>query len=357
MNTTVTNSDFLFKALTREDDKVVRHLLEAYPEPGLVSTVMEMRSEAVGQAFDLIRPGSYGLGAFLPGDNTRLAGIIYGWPHQIQVKGQLYPALLIYGLVVQPEYRNGELGALLRSEVLNWAGRTFDKNNLVVYAYTQKPGPDEQPKATNRHLALTPVKTLPGVRAGLGSRIREVNHADFSAIVQGLNEFYKDYAFYTPQSGAGLAEWLAPKTLNGIELPLAKYYVIADESGTIQAGLGIFNTTLLYDVRVVRIPAPVKILNKLLKVIPEDGYLKLLQASRIWYKPGQLKLAQQLWQEVRAIESAQGSSLVVSFDPASPLKDLFKLPLTHLTSKMSLIVYQTPADLDFSNSLLAPYES
>ena len=361
MDTTVTSGDFLIRSLTQEDDKAVRYLLEAYPEPGLVSTVMQMRSELVGQAFNLIRPGSYSLGAFLPEDNTNthLVGVIYGWPHQIQVKGQLYPALLIYGLVVQPEYRNLELGVLLRRKLLNWSAQNFDKNKLVVYAYTQKPGPDEQLKATNRHLALTPVKTLSGVRVGSGCqvKVREASQADLTIIVQGLNEFYRDYAFYSPQTHAGLSDWLTPKKLDGIELPLAKYYVIPDESGSIQAGLGIFNTTLLYDVQVTQVPTPVRLLNKILKVIPEDGFLKLLQVSRIWYSAGQLPLARKLWGEVRAIENTRGSSLVVSFDPGTPLKDLFNLPFTHLTSKMSLIVHQAPAELDFSKSLLAPYES
>ncbi len=359
MNTTVADADFLIRSLTQEDDKAVRHLLEAYPEPGLVSTTMQMRSESVGQAFNLIRPGSYSLGAFLPDDNTNthLVGVIYGWPHQIQVKGQLYPALLIYGLVVQPEYRNHELGVLLRSKLLNWAIQNFDKDKLVVYAYTQKPGPDEQSKAANRHLALTPVKTLPSVRIGSGSPVREASQADFTFIIQGLNEFYRNYDFYVPQTNAGLSEWLTPKKLDGIELSLAKYYVIPDKSGSIQAGLGIFNTTLLYDVQVTQVPTPVRLLNKILKVIPEDGFLKLLQVSRIWYSAGQLPLARKLWGEVRAIENTRGSSLVVSFDPGTPLKDLFNLPFTHLTSKISLIVHLAPAELDFSKSLLAPYES
>jgi hypothetical protein len=120
----------------------------------------------------------------------------------------------------------------------------------------------------------------------------------------------RNYAFYMPQTDAALAEWLSAKHLDGIELPLAKYYVIAGEGGTIQAGLGIFNTTLLYDVQVTRIPSPVRLLNKILKVIPQDGFLRLLQVRRIWYNPGQLFLARELWREVRTIESARGSSLI-----------------------------------------------
>ncbi len=265
--------------------------------------------------------------------------------------------MLIYGLVVQPEYHNGDLGELLRSKLLNWAIQNFDKDKLVVYAYTQKPGPDEQSKAANRHLALTPVKTLPSVRIGSGSPVREASQADFTFINQGLNEFYRNYDFYVPQTNEGLSEWLTPKKLDGIELSLAKYYVIPDKSGSIQAGLGIFNTTLLYDVQVTQVPSPVRLLNKFLKVIPEDGFLRLLQVSRIWYNVGHLSLARELWREVRAIENAHGSSLVVSFDPGTPLKNLFNLPFTHLTSKMSLIVHLAPAELDFSKSLLAPYES
>lgn len=349
------DSKFLFKSLTPADDKAIRYLLEAYPEPGLVSTVMQMRTASVSRAFDLIRPGSYGLGAFISEDSKNLAGVIYGWPHQLQIKGKLYPALLIYGLVVQPQYRNSELGTLLRRNLIDWAVQNFDKDKLIVYAYAQKPGPDEQ--ATNRRLALTPVKTLSSARSILSSRVREATATDFNYITQGLNEFYKDYAFYIPQTSGGLTEWLVPKKLEGQELPLAKYYVISDGSGTIQAGLGVFNTTLLYDVKVSRIPSAVRLLNKFLKVIPEDGFLRLLQVSRIWYNVGQLSLARELWKEVQLIEKARGSSLVVSFDPASSLKEVFNLSFTHLTSKMSLIIHQAPPDLDFSNSLLAPYES
>lgn len=346
-----TNKDLIIRVVGPEDSLASKQLQESYVEGGRISTRITLKTEDANATLDAAHPGNYRLLAYYPGNPIPI-GTIAGWPHSVKYKGENIPAVLVHRLAVHPDYRQQGVAKALWQELDRWIKTKFDTNQVLVYGYYQKGNEASQAwfksiggNFTGPEVTLAPVKVLNAnptqSRTNL-FKIEEVQSSQTSQVIKGLNEFYKEYSLYKPTSVEDFEDWLKPKTLDSSSLDLTRYYVATNSDGEVLAGLGIFDRNQLFDIKIVDSPAIVKILNKLLKLIPEDGFLKMLQVSRVWYKPHQLEVGRALWQEVRRRESAYGRLLEINFDHSSSLKSLYNLGKLQPTTKYGLVIIYSP---------------
>ncbi len=102
-----------------------------------------------------------------------------------------------------------------------------------------------------------------------------------------------------------------------------------------------------YPARMLYPPAPIQLLNKLMKIFPEDGLLKTGQVNQIWYHPDYLEAGKLLWQEVRHRENKFSSNLLVSFDPSSSkLQQLFNFGKLQPATRNNLMLLAAPKNLN-----------
>lgn len=341
------NKDLIIRVVGPEDNLASKQLQESYVEGGRISTRITLKTEDANAALDVAHPGNYRLLAYYPGNPIPI-GTIAGWPHSVKYKGENIPAVLVHRLAVHPDYRQQGVAKALWQALDRWIKTKFDTNRMLVYGYYQKGNEASQAwfKSiggifTGLEVTLAPVKVLnsnPNQSRTNLFKIEELESSQTSQVVNGLNEFYKDYSLYKPISVEDFEEWLKPKTIGGSQLNLTRYYVATNSGGEVLAGLGVFDRNQLFDIKIVDSPRVIKLLNKLLKLIPEDGYLKLLQVSRVWYKPDQLEAGRTLWQAVRRRERTHGRLLELNFDRASDLNELYNLGKLQPTTKYGLMI-------------------
>ena len=153
--------------------------------------------------------------------------------------------------------------------------------------------------------------------------MREASDDDLEATADGLNTFYRDYNFYRPQTAESLSRWLKQTPLS---TPINHYLVATDSSGRLLAGLGLREEGRLLSLHVEKAPALIRLANRFLKVIPQGGEMRNLQVEKLWFAPGQLQAARQLWQAIRWEWHERGSSLLCNYDPRSPISQILENP-------------------------------
>jgi hypothetical protein len=254
--------------------------------------------------------------------------------------------------------------ALLK-EAIEYSKEKFDPQNLIIYGYVQEGNLASETTCarangslTGKYLSVNPTRTISGSKPKTASStiIREANKNDYSTIAENINHFYAGYNFYEYQSEASLSRWLAPKEIEGQHYTFTRYYLALDRQGTPQAGIGVFHGTSLYDLEIIKMPAVVKFLNAILKVIPPDNLLGALPVSRFWYNPGQLEAGKELWHEVRKLESNQGKLLLANFDPDGQLSPILVKRRLIPTSKIQLVIFHNSDIVGSLTGRLASYE-
>ena len=351
-----TRSGIRVRPIEPSDNLALRQLLESSPDTGLISFAIRYKVHDVYRVTQLLRPGNYGLLAFLPGVDEPV-GQVYADASQVTMANsdQLWPSVILNSLAVQPQYRRRGVADALTKNIQDWISTTYGKD-VLSYAYIQKNNTGSlanvakyNPTLTERVQWNLPVKTgSQPVQLPSNLQVREANREDWPAIVAGLNQFYRPGDFYQPKTLKTIEEWQQPVELDGQIFNMATYYVITDLRGEIKAGVGVRNENSLYEIK-VKGPRSLNLLNKFIKLIPPDGILKPATAHLIWYKGGHFDAAQYLWQEVRRRVAQYSNTLRLSFDPTSPLKPVFNLPFYQPVVKAQLILLNTPSGLNLTD--------
>ncbi|HEX2915003.1 MAG TPA: hypothetical protein VH186_29690 [Chloroflexia bacterium] len=112
----------------------------------------------------------------------------------------------------------------------------------------------------------------------------------------------------------------------------------------------MFYQSKLFDVKVVKMPAVVKLLNSVLKLVPANGSLASIQVTKLWYDQAHLEAAQFFWQELRHLESVNGSSLLVYFDRKGQVPPVLKLSRLQPVSHNYLVLLNQPFRLNADSS-------
>jgi hypothetical protein len=153
--------------------------------------------------------------------------------------------------------------------------------------------------------------------------IRWAQPSDLDEIATRMNRFYRDYAFFSPKTAESLGRWLERSP---VDRPTRRYAVAVDSNGNLLAGLGITEQHRFMQMRVANMPLALRLLNKVVGMVPAGGYLKQSAVTHFWFNDDQPDAARLLWAQVRWLVRNDSTHLTFSYDPRGPFPNIIRLP-------------------------------
>ena len=270
----------------------------------------------------------------------------------VQFNDEVLPLAFLDGLKVKEEFRGKGLGY----QIANWRvqnareeygeqcviGTGMLHDNHASHAVASKWCREFAESAID--VRFVPMLTgKPKSLAGVD--VREINSAEYEEFALKQNTFYRRYNLYPPSSSDSIINAL------GVSVEGQKpyhYYAVVDGNRNLLAGAQTWARGLLKSDTVNNPPRPLRILNKVIHLLPPDFTLRDVSVSGVWYEPDQIKIAQYLWETLRWECRDQGTILTAAFDSRDPaLKVVTLKPWNQPRPKITLAIHgPTPLQRD-----------
>src|SRR6185503_17822686 len=241
---------------------------------------------------------------------------------KVQFNDELLPLAFLDGLKVQKEFRGNGLGYQIASWRIQKAreelgdqcviGTGMLHDNHASHAVASKWCREFAESAFD--VRFVPMLTRrPKPLAGV--IVREIDSAEFEEFTNKQNNFYRRYNLYAPSSPDSILNAL------GVSVEGKKpyrYFAAQDAHGNLLAGAQTWARGLLKSDTVNDPPRPLRILNRVMHLLPPDFTLHDIAVNGLWYESGQLKIAQFLWEMLRWECRDRGTILTAAFDSRDP---------------------------------------
>jgi hypothetical protein len=246
-----------------------------------------------------------------------------------QSEGQARPYAWLNSLMVDSTYRQQGIGGELALRRIALARERIGDFGLIL---TSVQSSNTASLATAKKWGARPIGKLQSAlvpvlvkqpASNTGITVREVQASELGAVADGLNQFYTELELYERQTPETLLR-LFQQTVAG--QPINRCLGAFNEQQELVAGLVLSEQHRLAAMQVDRLPKPIAVLNRLIKMVPSDNVLRQMAISKIWHLPGYLQAAQRLWQTVRWQASSWGSHLTCFFDPQSSIPQILQIP-------------------------------
>lgn len=333
---------FLLREMQPDDSPAISHLIEQ--GEGIMTTYFEI--DAYRAMIEFAELDTVGVVATVDGFEG-LAGMSTLRSGMCQYNGRLLPFVILDSLKVDEHFRKQGLGAQLMLSQVDYARETFGEDVIVLSGTstdniasqnTMKKWCNEFTDPFRFSLLRTNSK-MP--KAKHGTTIRDAMPDEYDALVEAQNTFYKDYNLYIPVSIESLTKDV---THSPVDESIMRHLVAVTDDGDLVAGVSArYRGDLMYDHIVP--PTPLRLANKLLKLIPPDGILRDVQLRGLWYADGHEADAHYLLDMVRYLYYNKTSTLGLAVDPRSPLSNLVK-PNRFLPVPKLVVSIKAPTLLD-----------
>lgn len=346
-------SDVIIRQMQPADGQALAALFAHSPDGGRFAIAARYHIDPY-LAMHALDPGVVGVVAERPstGDLVGMGLVQLG---ACCVGGEKRPYALLTSLMVHPDYRRQGIASRLAQWRVDYARQRFGEDVLLLAFIQQGNDPSlavaqtwAQQIGGELQSSLMRVRSKPP-RPVAGVIVRAAQPADLESVAAGMNEFYRDHALYRPETAATLTAWLQSSPF---DTPIRRLFVAESEADGIVAGLAVTEQCRLTTMEVQRMPGLVRLLNKVVHMVPPDGVLRQLGVSKMWYAPGRQEAAQYLWQSIRWQSRHQGSHLVCSYDPRGNLPGVLRLPFW-LPKGSSVLAAAGPVSID-DDQLLYP---
>jgi GNAT superfamily N-acetyltransferase len=269
---------------------------------------------------------------------------------ETEVEGERYPSATLGGLMVEPAHRRRGVARALTEWRLERAG-----SDAVIAAAIQTGNEGSLANARRWATQIFGTLTVPVFRAGgdrstpRGLEIREPRDDEWDAAASGLAEFEHGWNLRNPETGASLRE-RSERTVSGDRL---QRYNIAVDAGAVVGGFELFEQGRIQSVVVEHMPVSMRLVTRLLRMMPPDGEIRQASISRIWFAAGRDDVARALWTHARAIAAEGGNAIGTQYDARSPLRKL--VPLKPWTPKGQVsVAVRSPVHLSEDRILSPP---
>jgi len=305
------------------DSDALRELYEGAPDTGNISFVPSFRTDPL-TAYCIFRPRTTGFVAERPSGDIVGAGFIsfyngyYADDHR--------PIAFLHSIAVLPEYRGQGIGTRLATHRIQFAEDKLGDECTVV-ALIQD-GNAESISVAQRwadimrtDLELFVAKPRSTTPSQSNLDFGELEREEVDSFVTGVNRFYNEYDLFRPYSKSRLQAQFGS---NSGKIPVRRHYVCRNSQGSVVAGARVTEQFRLFEMEIHDIPLSLKMLNRVLKVVPTDNPMRILQVEDLWFNPEYPMTGTYLWEMLKAtIQKA--NRLLIPFDPRGPLTDIMKL--------------------------------
>ena len=262
-------ADFTLREITVADGPAINALAANCPDAGLISVYSVFRDNA-WQSLQALHPDTVGVLTEAPGHGG-LAGVgLVGFTTR-GIQGKAVPCALLNTLMVHPAYRRQGVAGGLSKWCIRHARSRFGENGVILadVQVGNRASHGTVRKWCNQMLppiTVAPVglKTRgPGVLPGI--RVGPVKRPALQEFTDRLNDFYKTYTFFKYETGHDLSAWLEERPFG---LHTRHCLGARDPRGNLLAGLTLDEVHHLRTYHVARMPAWIRMANKLLHVVP-----------------------------------------------------------------------------------------
>jgi len=168
------------------------------------------------------------------------------------------------------------------------------------------------------------LRSSPPSRGQAGWRVRPAGERDLEAFAAGFTAFRRDYDLSARGDAAELAAWLDRTPTPGTRIH--ELWVIEDGRGDLLAGMGVAEVRRSSYLKVDSLPASIRALNKLVRIIPSDDTMQMVPVSHIWFAPGAEAAATYLFESIRCEARSRGNVVNATYDPRSPVRAVISAP-------------------------------
>ncbi|MGH7724246.1 MAG: GNAT family N-acetyltransferase [Candidatus Eiseniibacteriota bacterium] len=261
-----------------------------------------------------------------------------------QYEGELRPYAFLNSLVVHPVMRRRGLAAQIADARVERAHERVGEGG-VIYAGIQR-GNTGSVKTAARWSTQTlrdcltvfpmPAASRAPRSSAYQERALELSDGEgLASFVEGVNTFHAEFNFYAPETAEGLRAWCEETPL---ESQFRHLRVAVTHAGEMVAGLAVIEGGRIRTTRMVRMPVVPWLLNHLIRIVPKDGLMREIGASRVWFRPGHEDAVRHLWRAVRNEWRDRGSAFMIWTSPRSPLQKVLEPPPWMPRSSGSFVV-------------------
>lgn len=329
---------FTLREMRLADGPALSKLFQDSPDTGMVSVYSHFPINPY-DAFTALHEDAIGVVA--EHESGGLAGFGLVSFGQTLFEGELHDYAFLSSLVVHPNYRGQGIASALAEWRVNLATERIGSTGIIFAGIQQD---NKHSFAVARKWATETIGPFHGSFVGMrtkppaglpGITVRPIELSELTQLARHLNQFYEGYNLYPPQNAETLTRWIG-RTL-GSE-PFHHYYVAVNQEGDLLAGLALAEEYKAKEIRVMRPPKIMEWLNTILHLVPTDGKMQQIAVNKMWFALGQAKAAQFLWETIRWQWREHGQTLIIYYDPCSPLAKTLKIPFWIPTGKIILAI-------------------
>jgi predicted N-acetyltransferase YhbS len=266
----------------------------------------------------------------------------------VQYNGEILPLAFLDGLKVRKDFRGNGLGYKIAAWRIQRAREEFGDqcvigtgmlhDNHASHAVASKWCREFAESAFDVRLVPTSTKRP---RALAGVNVREIDFQEYEEFGKKQSAFYSQHNLYAPGNPGSIA--------NALDVSVEgrkpyRYFVAVDAHGNLLAGAQTWSRGILKTDTIHNPPAPLRVLNKVFRLLPSDFTIRDIAVSGLWYESGQAKVAQFLWEMMRWACRDQGTTLVASFDSRDPAMNIVNLkPWNQPRPKITIAIHAPTA--------------
>jgi GNAT superfamily N-acetyltransferase len=249
--------------------------------------------------------------------------------NKVQYNGKIVPHAFLDGLKVHKDFRRQGLGYKIAEWRIQKAKAAYGdqcviatgmvQENIASHAVAEKwcrefiePAFDVLIVPTRRRRP----KNLAGIT------VRTMEPKEYEEFAAKQNRFYQHYNLYPVSDANSIAN---ARDLSAEGRKPYRFFTATDSRGNLLAGAQTWARGILKSDTINNPPVPLRILNRVMHLLPSDFTIRDISVSGLWYEPDQIHVAQFLWEMIRWECREQGTTIIASFDPRDPTRQVVML--------------------------------
>ena len=264
--------------------------------------------------------------------------------NKVQYNGEILPHAFLDGLKVHKDFRRQGLGYKIAKWRIQQAKETYGdqcviatgmlQENTASYAVAKK-WCREFVEPAFEVLILPARRQRPKPLTGI--LVRELEPKEYEEFAAKQNRFYQHYNLYPVSDANSIAN---ARNISAEGRKPYRFFVATDSHGNLLAGAQTWARGILKSDTINNPPMPLRILNRVMHLLPSDFTIRDIAVSGLWYEPDQIQVAQFLWEMIRWECRDQGTTIAVSFDPRDPTRQVVLLrPWNQPRPKITIAIH------------------